>query len=305
MLIRASGSVEPGFYLLTLGHSCHYLLCGMEEGHNFALFDPGPSCHLPYLARRAASLGFEMENLRCIFITHLHADRMGSVPYLKHKYPHIKVVGCPLMQNKLLEQGIKDNLFTDDCRWRQEFKLESAEEPLPKEEYCSLLALDTCVVDSDVIPIGDYLSVRVISMPGHTAESTAYFIQPLNFLIVDEGFGYYQPRALSAPGADESLSKTQKSLAKIARLEFSALCFPNMGVLTGRLVRKYLQTIIQNMEDLKTETSKAFKIKMPEEQIRQAIKDSFYHSDSADPILQHNLQRSFEALWAQLKAENS
>lgn len=300
MLIRSSGVIEPGFCLLTLGGSCRYLLSLNTESSDFALLDPGCSAHVFFLERRLQALGFKLQDLQCIFLTHLHPDRMGGLPHLRQKCPASKVIASPLMQNKLADSEFIEALYIENCRLTEDLHLRAQVPSMPLDEYRSLLSVDICISDSDVIPVGKSYSLRAIHAPGHTAESLAYLVQPLNFLIADECLGYYQPRTLSAPGADESLAKALKTIERISRLDLAGLCFPSTGVLTGQLVRKHLSAIKQNMEDLQAETEKAFKAGLPAEQIRQSIAAAFYASDSSDVTIQHNLKRSLEAVWRQL-----
>ena len=307
MLIRASGLISSGFYVCTLGNTCFYLAGNASAAEpstgSVFLFDPGSSAHWPFLEQRLAQLGLSSAAVTHVLLTHLHADRMGALPYIRKEFPSIKVCGAPAMQHCLHDRAQTHELFQEDCMWREKLYSPELPEILSFEEYAKLLVIDKCVVDSDVLHAHESLSVRALNNLGHTSHSLAYLVQPGNHLVVDEGFGYYQGRNLAAPGGDEDLSRNIQSIERLVRLDLSSICFPNMGVLVGNLVRKHLQAIVQNIQDLRNEAKKAHELKMPMEQIEQAISAAFYTTPSCDPVVQHNLNRSCSQILKQLKAE--
>ncbi len=299
MLIHASGPVYPGFYLLTFGGSCHYLL---ERDGRSALFDPGLSVHLPYLYQRiAAQPGLGSCAIKDVFLTHLHADRTGGIPRLRKNSPSLVVHGSALMQQKLSDEQLVREIYEQDIQLSKLYPQAASPEPMEFEEFRELLRIDRVFPESEVFEISEDLRVRCTRAPGHTEESLAYLVEPYDFLVVDESFGYFRGRELAAPGADWDIAENIQTLNKFKDVELSAICFPNVGLITGQLVRDHVQNMLQNMEDLLTECRKAFKAGLSDEEVRASLQRSFYTSTSKDPLVAFLLEHTFLAIWEQVR----
>ncbi|MBN8550732.1 MAG: MBL fold metallo-hydrolase [Deltaproteobacteria bacterium] len=302
MLIRSSGPIDETFHLLTLGHTCHYLFGTPQQ---FALFDPGLSSHCPMLLKRMESSAFPIKALEYIFITHLHADRIAGIPLLKRQNRKAVVVGNAAMQAKLSQDSFVREIYETDFALSKDFQVKVSEPALPYDEFKSLLKIDKVTTDSEIVNVQPNLQVRIVTAPGHTDHSLAYQILPQNFMIVDEGFGYYRGKDLAAPGGDWNQEEALKSIQKVSKIEVAALCFPEGGVLTGQLIRKHFQALAQNTSDLFSECLAAHQASISDEEIRASVLESFYTSEQADPVLQANMQASFEAMWKQILAKRS
>jgi hypothetical protein len=162
------------------------------------------------------------------------------------------------------------------------------------------LSSQRSVSDGETFKFGNK-ELRVVGAPGHTLSSLAYSILPEKYLVVDEGFGYFNGRNLAGPGGDHALKLAAASLERLLDIEWAGLCLPYYGILTGSLVRRHLQAIIQNTSDLFNECKSAREQAVPESEIKQAIFDSFYNHPSQDAALQTGLKRSFEAVWRQVQ----
>lgn len=302
MLIRASGAIHPGFYLVSLGETCRYIL-GSPDGtlgtDSFAIFDPGLSGQWPFLLRRLAAWGFSTEKLAAVFITHLDADRIGAIPSLRRACPRARIYGSSEMQQRLTDPAFAANLYLQDLSLCKELEIEP--QILDQGEFCGLLSITDVLIESDLMPFSEDIGLRVLSAPGHTDHSLAYFIIPFEFLIADEVVGYHRGRELAAPGADHSLEAAQHALEKLVQLEMAGLCLPAAGMLTGALVRKHLLALRQNIDDLQNEVKKALEAGISIEQVKQNVRTSFYTSDSLDPIVRRNLDQSFNRICAQLE----
>lgn len=302
MLVRSSGQIDDELYLLTLGHTCHYLLGNSDE---FVLFDPGLSAHFPMLLKRIESLGFPIQALSKVCLTHTHGDRIGNVPLLRQLNPQIEIIASPALRTKLANPDTLRTIFDSDLALSKHFS-EMREAPkLSFEEFSKLLSVTRVINDSDVIRLKSGKEVRAIAFPGHTEESVAYQILPVQYVLVDEGIGYYRGRELAAPGGDWDQAQALASMRKISKIAISGLCFPEGGVLTGQLIRKHVEALEQNSADLFSECTRAHLNGIGDEEIRKSVRDGFYTSTAPDPVLQDNLEKSFEGLWRQVLARRN
>lgn len=297
MLIRASGPLQPDFYLLTLGQTCRYILGDRKE---FVLFDPGLSAHVPMLLKRIESFSLPLRSLTHVLMTHLHADRLAGVSLLRRQAPRLKLVGTAAMRAKLEEPGFIQYLYDEDRNLSKDFRVDGSSEPCSFEDFKACLTLDRIIADSDIIALANGLQVRAVSSPGHTSESLSFQVLPLNYLIVDEGFGYYRGREFAAPGGDWNQDLALASIRKLLKTEISALCLSNQGVLTGQLHRRHLEAILQNTADLFTECARAHEAHISDEEIFASLQKSFYMAEHGDPIVVHSLNNSLNAAWAEV-----
>jgi glyoxylase-like metal-dependent hydrolase (beta-lactamase superfamily II) len=296
MLIRTTGPVGDGLFLLTLGESGHYLA---HSGSSLSVFDPGLSVHVPALLKRVETLGFAPKQISHIFVTHAHADRMGGVPALRLALEEAgaapKVVGSHLLARDLRAATALRAVFDADRALCSEFDHVPA---LSFEAFSAGMKLDRIIADSDIVPL-ESLTVRGIFTPGHTGTSFAYYINPGGHLIVDEAFGYYRGRLLAAPGGDDDLRAAQASIKKVQDLELTSICLPSAGALTGSLVRRHMHSVVQNTDDLFAECAKAFTEGIAREEIERSVREQFY-SGATDPSVRASLDRSFAAVWRQI-----
>jgi glyoxylase-like metal-dependent hydrolase (beta-lactamase superfamily II) len=297
MIVRSSTQLFDGFTILTLGHSCHYVL---GDANGYAVIDPGSSAHIPGLIRRLTEFGFPLKSLRYILATHLHAHRMGGVPLLKRSAPQAKFLASSLMQGRLMDETTLRSLYDEDLRIGSELLAGDSAEPTPFDHFQERIQPDKRMAESELISIDEDLGIRVVNCPGHTAESVAFLLQPFQFLIVDEGFAYFRGRKLAAPGADFDLNRSLESIARFDNLEVAGLGLPFGGFVTGSLVRKHLQQATQNSKDLMAEAQRAFESGMTDDEIRTSIREGLYLVDSADPVFQSVIAQSFERVWTQL-----
>jgi len=101
-------------------------------------------------------------------------------------------------------------------------------------------------------------------------------------------------------GGDWNLKASVESIERFKDLELSAICFPNLGLLTGQLVRNHLQNIIVNYADLEKECART---DITNEDKISSLKKSFYSCLSRDPLVHKTMERTFKAILKQLALE--
>ncbi|RIL10459.1 MAG: hypothetical protein DCC75_04325 [Proteobacteria bacterium] len=300
MLIRSTGQIETDFYLLTLGSSCHYVLkVPQRSGYDLILFDPGTSAHVAGLASRLKQLGLDPERVSSVYLTHLHPERVSGVPYLKKYLDSTAIYISRAMQTQLKDSALLNQLYQQDLTWRASFPAVTHLPQMNLEEYRKMFETASIISDSELIRLTSDYSIRAIPLAGHTQASIAYQVLPHHYLIVDETFGYYFSRGLSSPGCDLSISAACESLRRAGNFEVEAICLPFCGTLVGDLVRKHLTSLLENSADLEREVNRALAEKIETSIIINSIQNSFYNSDSPDPVLRESMARTFKAICAQ------
>ncbi|MCB0338268.1 MAG: MBL fold metallo-hydrolase [Bdellovibrionales bacterium] len=296
MLIRNSHKFTDSFYLLTIGSTCHYIV-----GHNeFASIDFCASMQLPLYQRRLNAIGLRLQDIKSVFLTHLDFDRVGAIPYLKELSPDIRVYGSEAMLKLLEDKSYCQKIYEEDKSYLLSGSLPEMPEPMDFNRYQNNLRITNIVKKSDLLSISNVASLRMIDMPGHTSHSVAYFVNPHQFLIVDEGFGYFNGRDLCAPGGDYSLDLATQSVESTKDLDLRGIGLPSAGFVTGALIRKHLDGVISNTRDLLSECESAFIDGVEPEEIKAAVWESFYSTQDFDHIARRNRTKTFEMVWAQI-----
>ena len=291
MFIGASGPVQPDFFLLTLGHTCRYAV--VTQGA-IDLFDVGTSFHIEALIERLKSFGLSPSRIRYVFLSHLHADRIGGVEALRAFAPAMQVMGSSRMREDLSNQLVTKRLAEEEAQ------LVSAFGGSLRTEEWSAPTINRVIVEGESVTLSPDVSVRSIPLAGHTSHSFGYLVLPYNFLIVDESLGYYQGARAPALGGDTSIEANIQWITKALEIEIHGLCLPDSGMLTGALIHRHMRKILSSYSSIAKEILAHAKDGMSPEEIQQRIKDDYFLSDSSDPIVRHNVESSFAAIIPQL-----
>lgn len=297
MLIRSTCKVDTGFHFLTLGELCFYIIEGNNECH---LFDTGTSGHIPLLLKRFEELSILPEKLTHIHFTHLHPERITGIPTLKQSCPNAQIFAPQVMESKLQDEQFLASLFQSDHEISSLFGKQIAQSRISQDDFNASFKEINYFPDFHTFHVGTDFSIHPISFAGHTAESYAYHIPEIGVLIVDEGFGYHRGSLPAAPGADFSLSATADSLRKAKNLEFQTIGMPLAGLLTGDLVQKHLEDTLDATTQILTEYQNAEKAGIPQNEVKESLREALFLSPYRDPVYQFALDRTYESVWAQL-----
>lgn len=141
-----------------------YLVPAPEGG--FILLECGPGSTLTALERGVAGAGFELEDLRAIFVTHVHLDHAGSAGELAARSGALVAVhpaGVRHMADPSRLLASAGRLYGDlmETLW-------GAMEPVPEDLLVS-------VEDDAVVEVGG-LGVRALHTPGHARHHIAWAV---------------------------------------------------------------------------------------------------------------------------------
>jgi glyoxylase-like metal-dependent hydrolase (beta-lactamase superfamily II) len=215
------------------------------------------------------------------------------------------VYGTAAMHKALGNEKFVREIYEHDQKISSWFKSDSQNLTLPFDEFKKGLTIDKHLVETDSIAIDEDVTVRSLATPGHRPHSVSYIVVPHEFAIVDETFGYFHGRNLAAPGGDTNAREAVTSMKKFNDIQLSGIGFSYGGAITGALVKRHLQAIAQNTEDLFAEVAKARKDGFSEQEIEEQVRSGFYTSEHNDPCLQHSLDETFKAVMSQTRSFTS
>ena len=208
----------------------------LRDGDGWVLIDTGSPNSAGEILNAAAILGFQPGQLRHIVLTHHHADHAGSLAALRLRTP-ADATAHPLDAD-LVRRGVavRPTLKPGPSAFsRVLVRLFGASGSAPYEPGI----VEGEASDGDVLPIAGGL--RVIHTPGHSAGHIALLAEKHGVLFAGDAcanmFGLGPSIMLEDPA--ESL----RSLARLAALDFEAVCFGHGRAITrdaaGRFRRRW------------------------------------------------------------------
>jgi len=235
-LIKDPGRVLDRLELLGTWQSCIYLLKGKEA----MIVGGGMSWIAPDLEKQFAAIDFDFSRIRYLFITHSHFDHCGAVPYLKKKFPQIKILASGFAQRVFSLKKAVQFIAAMNERMIEETGL--SEEDKRLDLQFEGIQVDQVVGDGDTLDLGEGIEVRFLEVPGHTQCSVAAYVPSLKLLFPSDSAAF--PRydgsgnAPSSPQFDFGLYR--ESLKKLSALDVETLAFEHHGFLRGAEARQFL-----------------------------------------------------------------
>lgn len=177
------------------------------------LIESGPESTWKNLEKGIIDLGYKTEDIKHVFLTHIHFDHAGAAWKLAEKGATIYVhpIGLPHMANPEKLWNSASQIYGDDMD-----RLWGKMRPIPENQ---LKAVD----DGDEITIGEH-KINVWYTPGHAIHHNAYQINNIIFTGDVAGVkienGPVQP---PCPPPDINLDLWIKSIAKLKALNPSTL----------------------------------------------------------------------------------
>ena len=81
-------AITPNFYRLGTPAFPAFLSLGKVG----MIIEGGTGPTFEMIVEQVKTLGVDMKKIEYILLTHTHADHIGALPHLKHRWPHLKLV---------------------------------------------------------------------------------------------------------------------------------------------------------------------------------------------------------------------
>jgi glyoxylase-like metal-dependent hydrolase (beta-lactamase superfamily II) len=119
-----------------------------------------------------------------VFATHSHFDHLGSIPYLKRKLPRIQAGAAPRVGGLMQKQSVLDLMTTLSELQRPFFQHIVGDEDV----RITPVNFDIDLKEGDIFDLGS-VTCEVYEVPGHTADSLAFYIPEIRALFGGEAYG--------------------------------------------------------------------------------------------------------------------
>ena len=167
-----------------------------------------------------------------ILLTHSHYDHAMGSAYLSVMYPNVKVVAFSYAA-KILEK-------TSARIVMRSLNKKAAEMHGITEfnDYVDHLHADITVEDNEIIMLESH-AVRVISLPGHTKDCVAYYLEDEKIMLGTETLGMYVADGLVMPSFLVGYQMSLESIAKIQEYDIESYFIPHWGLISGEDVQTF------------------------------------------------------------------
>jgi glyoxylase-like metal-dependent hydrolase (beta-lactamase superfamily II) len=238
LIFSRTGEVRDGLFVTGWSHNPIYLLKGKKP----VLFDGGLAL-LGRVYRDAIASVLNGDSPCIAFITHVHFDHCGAVPFLKKAFPGLKAAASQKAKEILKRPNavkLIRKLSESDVQVLSEF----GEEKLSREPF-DPFEVDLVLQDGDEVELEEGLTVRVLSTPGHTWDFLSYYVPEKKILVASESAGCALSSGYISADGLADFGVYLKSLRRLATLDAQILCQGHRYVYLDEDVEGFLKRSLQ------------------------------------------------------------
>ncbi|MBA2623436.1 MAG: MBL fold metallo-hydrolase [Chthoniobacterales bacterium] len=223
---------------LQLGRPGIIAATALETDQGIALFDTGPESTFDNIAAELARIGARSEEMRHVFLSHIHFDHAGAAWRFAELgatvYVHPRGARHLIDPAKLVESATR--IFGDDMQ-----QLWGRISPVPKDRIQVL-------EDRDIVRVGG-IEIRAIATPGHASHHHVYHWDDTVFGgdIAGVRLGSGPPIPPFVP-PELHVESWHESLEKIEGLQPARLYLPHFGLVAGS-VSTHLEAVDARVRD--------------------------------------------------------
>ena len=236
MLINKSGQLAEGLYLLGSEQSLMYLVWGKEA----MIIGGGMNWIASQLEEQLTAVGIEAEKIKYLVIQHTHFDHCGAVPYLKRKYPQIKVLATNAARKILSKEKVINYIELVNKLIIDSYGLQDQYEKLNLK--IDAITIDETVNEATTIDLGNGLDIHFMETPGHSPCAVSVNIPGLKAVFPTDSapcpLGSIDKLARPSPQHDYILYK--QSLRKLLTHDVEICGFDHYAAVTGADARQVL-----------------------------------------------------------------
>ena len=205
-----------------------------------------------------------------IFLTHSHYDHALGSAYVKKCYPDTKVVAGEYASKIFLKDSAKkvmrelDKSFAHKCGVTE------------YQDLTDSLSVDIAVKDGNIIKAGNK-TFEVISLPGHTRCSVAFYCREEKLLLSCETIGVFDGINDVVPSCLVGYEMTLDSIEKVKKLEIENILIPHFGLLDKDKTKLYLEKAKESLVSTKDFIVDMLKEEKTKEEIIETFKERFYN----------------------------
>lgn len=232
-----SQEIFPGIVIIGNTKLPGYLIMAAEP----VMIDAGISVVGPkYIEGLRKYLG-NPSHLKKLILTHAHFDHCGAAPYLKRKIPELKIYASSISAGILKRPNAIKLIRSLN---------EDLEKMFGVYEDVSFTNLDVDIKlkEGDEIDPGNGFRMLAIQAPGHTKDTTAYYMPEKKILFAAEAAGALDLKGDLYPTFLSDYEQYVASIRKLMGFEVEAYILGHGVVIKGEEASDFLQRAIEAAE---------------------------------------------------------
>lgn len=204
-----------------------------EENQELAFIDVNTALSLPYLLAGLDELGFSVNQVRAVIVTHAHLDHAGGAWAVLEKCPNARLYAHPRAARHLIDPT-KLRAGALQVYGAERYRMAIGDlKPIPAERV-------TVLEDGDFVPLGS-MKFQTWHTPGHAKHHLVVHDSIRDAVYAGDTFGIvYPPLQREGPFGFASTSpvdfdgvEAHKSLKKILSLHPARICVTHYGEYTN------------------------------------------------------------------------
>lgn len=242
MRIRQPGKIRESLWFLGRKESCLYLLEGETQS---MIISGGMSYLVPDLLQQFEAFGINERKIKKLLILHAHFDHVGIVPFIKRRYPELKVYASVRAWELLSQRRVIDtiNQFSRDVA--EHMGMEKVYDTHELDWRVDIVGKP--VSEGDRIDLGN-LEAQIYETPGHSSCSISAYVPKLKALFASDGGGIPY-REMIIPSGNSNYTAFQQSLEKLKDLDVEYACADHYGYLAGDEAGDFIRNTIVAAKD--------------------------------------------------------
>ena len=237
MWINKPGRLNDSIEFLGAQTNCMYLL----KGDDAMIIGGGMSWVVPDLEQQLSRIDFPAEKIKYIVILHSHFDHCGAVPYIKRKYPDIRIIASNHAKEVLAKEKVINMIEAANKEMIDKNNLQKEYQDLNLK--IDAINVDYTVEDNDIINLGKGIEVQFMLIPGHSKCAIATYVPSLKAIFPTDGTPIIidSIENLSQPSPQYDFGLYLKSQKRLADCETELCAFEHNGVVTGKEASQVLK----------------------------------------------------------------
>lgn len=234
LITRVPRELAEGFWMLGSEAYPLYVYAHTEQA---SVLEGGISALGPVLAEQLEARRLAPGGLGKLVVTHAHPDHVMAIPWLRRRYPQLKVIASQAAADTLANPkalaafGQIDVALAESLR--QAGRLDQPADAPPTDP--ELFAVDEVVRQGDTIEVASEVAFQVLETPGHSPCSISLFEPAKRFLVVSDATGYWLPADdYWWPNYFGDYGVYLASMERLAGLSSEVLCLSHNAAITGR-----------------------------------------------------------------------
>lgn len=240
----------------------------IDDGKTSILFDTSFAFTGYQMADKVKALLGERK-LDFIFLSHSHYDHVVGAPYVLKCYPEATVVAGEYAA-KIFAKPTARAIMRDLDR-----KYAATCGVTEYEDLIDELKVDVTVNDGDSIRCGD-MTFTAVSLPGHTKDSIAFYLEEKKFLLGSETLGVYFGQDTYLPFFLVGYQMSLDSFERVKAMDIDYMLLPHYGVADKEETKRFLKNAEWTFRDTAEKIVALYRNGGTAEEALEYYKERFY-----------------------------